>query len=773
MAQHTETKKVHLIGIGGIGMSGLARMYLSRGYSVRGTDSQESEMTETLRRLGATVFIGHDSRYVEDADLVVYSSSISEDHCERRAAVQTGIPVIHRAEALAEICRGKHTVAITGTHGKTTTTALVGMILKEADRDPSIVVGGVVNFFGGNACSGQGPEIVIEADESDSSFLKFEPDVAVITNIEDDHIDHFKTLERVEEAYRGFIGRLKPNGEWFGCGEDRRLRLMAAEPLGRSTLYGFDSSRCKFYATQIQPRRDGVRGMSFRAWQGPECLGFVHLRIIGRHNVLNALASLAVGTRLGIPFEVIRKALEKFEGVGRRFDVKYEDERFLVVDDYAHHPTEIKETLAAARELNKKRIVALFQPHRYTRTEALLDEFGKSFFAADKLIVTDIYSASEAPRPGITGDRVFETIKNAGHRDVTFVNRMNVTEFVKGQMRPGDLVIAMGAGDIYRVAGELSEFLRLESVPAIPKKVVEDAPFGDLRGKWMTSELLSKHTSLRIGGPVDFWVEPQDEGDLRRVLRACREAAWPIYLFGAGTNILAPDEGLRGVGIYLGAPYFRELRLEGEYLVARAGVPNSVFIQKAVENGFGGCEFLQGIPGSVGGSLVMNAGSHGQSIGALFEYARLIDWEGVERILAKNEIRFDYRKSDIGGGVLVEVAFSLPRRDRGLTQKKLDEYREYRARTQDLQAASAGCIFKNPINNDRSSAQLIEQARLKGRTVGQAQVSWKHANFIVNLGGATAGDVMTLINEVQHTVKREFDVELEPEVIILGERVTA
>ncbi len=746
---------VHFIGIGGIGMSGLARMYLAGGYAVQGSDVQRSANLDALECAGAKILIGHDPGHVAGADLVVYSSSISENHPERLAAKNKGARLIHRSEALAEICRGKFTIAVTGTHGKTTTTALVGMILQGAGRDPSIVVGGVVNSFGGNACFGQGPEIVIEADESDSSFLNFSPSIEVITNIEAEHMDHFGTMARVEGAYRDFIRRLPEGGEWLGCSEDPQVLKIAALGIRRAVLYGFDPERSELVATDIVECENGERGIAFKVWKKNDCLGLVKLRIIGRHNVLNALAAIGVGLKRGVSFDSIAGSLERFEGARRRFDVKYEDSKFLVVDDYAHHPTEIRQTLMAAKGLHRTRIVALFQPHRYTRTQALLAEFGESFRAADRLIVTDIYAASEKPIPGVSGENVCRAVKNAGHPNVSFVERSRITDVLLKEVRCGDLVIALGAGDIFEVATELSDRLKQELFS------------GKLRGKVLLNEPLSRHTSLKIGGPSEFWVEPEDEEDLRVALSICREHGLKITVLGSGSNVLAPDPGLKGVVIQLNSPYFRKVWEENGKLAARAGVPNTLFIQYAWERGLGGAEFLSGIPGCVGGTVAMNAGSHGQSVDALIETVSVVCFSGQRRTFKKDEIGFNYRTSGLRDCVITEARFTLPKRDPAQTQKILDEYRATRAKSQDLRHASAGCMFKNPRHGGCSSGQLIEEAGLKGRSVGRAQVSATHANFIINLGGATSGDVLALIEEVRKTVREKFSVELETEVKIL------
>ncbi|MCG3176287.1 MAG: UDP-N-acetylmuramate--L-alanine ligase [Candidatus Omnitrophica bacterium] len=750
---------VHLIGLGGIGMSGLARLYLAEGYAVQGSDVKASEILTELEWSGVTVRIGHEAGHVEGAEIVVYSSSIPPDHPERREAERRGLRVLHRSEALASFCEGRYTLAVSGTHGKTTTTSLIGSVLLEAGRDPSIVVGGLVRRFGGNARHGQGREIVIEADESDGSFVRYAPDIAVVTNIEDEHLDHYGASERIDAAFADFVGRLKPGGVWIACAEDPR----AAELMRRlpgALPYGWGPLDKGYGAQNIVECPDGRRGSRFEVYEHGRRLGAVSLRLMGRHNVLNALAAVAAGRHLGLKWPVIRKGLEAYEGAGRRFDVKYEDDRFLVVDDYAHHPTEIARTLEAARSLKRKRIVALFQPHRYSRTEALLQDFARCFGAADKLFITDIYAASESPRPGVTGGKVCDLARDNGHQDATFVGRDRIAEVVRQELRPGDLVISLGAGDISQVATQLSEHLRGGSEG-------RRQPLPGVRGRVLLNEPLSKHTTLKIGGPAQYWVEPEDEEDLTRALKIAARRKLPVHVFGAGSNLLAPDAGLKGICVHLGSRYFKEMRQEDGCVIARSGVPNPLFIQYVVESGFGGCEFLSGIPGNVGGAIAMNAGSHQQSVDARLVRVRVMERDGSARWMERHEVPFAYRYSGLGERIVLEGVFRFEPQDRAAVQRRLDEYRDHRQRTQDLRHPSAGCMFKNPKAAGCSSGKLIEDAGLKGRRIGDAEVSDKHANFIINRGGAKAEDVIALIREVRSTVQRKFGIELETEVRIL------
>lgn len=750
--------RVHFIGLGGIGMSGIARLHLEAGDRVQGSDIKKGPILEDLERRGAKVFIGHDGAHVAGADLVVYSTAVPGTHPERVEAMRRGIRVVHRAEALEAFCRGKATLAVAGTHGKTTTTALLAMMLVEAGRDPSVVVGGWVEDLGGNAVAGKGREIVIEADESDSSFLRFSPDVAVVTNIEPEHLDHFGSARRMEKAFEDFIGRVKPGGRWFGCAEDTGVRALA-EKTRSGILYGFGRRAAGPWAENVVECPQGKRGVSFDVWDGPEKLGGVSMRLVGRHNVLNALGAIGAARTLGVEFSRIASALARFGGTGRRFDVKFEDPEYLVVDDYAHHPTEIEKTLAAARGLHKNRIVALFQPHRYSRTELLMKDFAGCFSGADKLILTDIYAASEAPRRDVSGRKLFETVRMAGHPDVSFAGREELADAARAQLKPGDLVLVMGAGDITQVAAQLSECLR------------RNGSFGELfaglKGRVLREEPLSKHTTLRIGGPAEFWVEPADEEDLRQALSTAARHGLRVNVLGAGSNVLAADEGVRGVVIHLGSPYFKQVSVEGDSLRARTGVPNTLFIQTALEAGFGGFEFLSGIPGNIGGALAMNAGSHGRSIAPYVESVRTMDPAGTAHERSQPELAFSYRHCGLKNEIFLEARLRFPRVPRGEVQKVLDGYRDHRMSTQDLQHPSAGCLFKNPVTPGCSAGRLIDEAGLKGLTVGGVQVSPKHANFIVNLGGARAVDVLQVIDTVRRAVRAKHGVELETEVKVL------
>jgi UDP-N-acetylmuramate--alanine ligase len=444
-------RRLHFVGAGGVGMSGLAEiLLLSTPLEISGCDKERSENTERLTALGAKIAYGHDAAHVEQADLLVISSAIAEGSPEVAAARRRGIPVIRRAEMLAEIMRLKQGIAVAGTHGKTTTTSLTGMILTEAGFDPTIVVGGRVRILGTNARLGKGDFLVAEADEYDRSFLELTPVVAVVTNIEADHLDTYRDLADILEAFAIFANRVPFYGAVVACLDDPGVREILPRVKRRVVTYG-ESPEAALRAGEIRLEASGT---TFEVWEGNTwSLGSVRLPLPGRHNVLNALAAIAVGRELSIPFPTIARALKDFTGVIRRFETKGERGGVLVLDDYAHHPTEIAATLAAARQVHPgRRLVALFQPHLYSRTRDFAEAFGRALLACDLAIVTDVYPSREKPIPGVTGEVVALAARHAGHANVLYVpDKTRVAGELERVLKSGDLLLTMGAGDVVRL----------------------------------------------------------------------------------------------------------------------------------------------------------------------------------------------------------------------------------------------------------------------------------------------------------------------------------
>lgn len=451
-------RRVHFVGIGGIGMSGIAEVLLGLGLEVTGSDLRESDTVERLRERGATVYLGHRAGNTEGADVVVMSSAVTVENDEIRAARQAGIPVIPRAEMLAELMRLKHGIAIAGSHGKTTTTSLVAAILNHAGIDPTVVIGGKVNQLGSGARLGQGEYLVAEADESDGSFLRLTPTLAAVTNLDLEHVDYWSGgVPQLQQAFADFLNRLPFYGLAVLCIDDDNVQSLLPKVVRRFVSYG-RSTQAEYRAVHIVPEGTGSR---FEVMVRGELRGEVKLRLVGEHNVLNALAAIAIAEEIGIAFSVIAEALSQFAGVQRRFTLRGEANGVLVVDDYGHHPTEIRATLAGARRAYPgRRIVVLFQPHRYSRTAGLLDEFGRAFNDADVVRVSDVYAAGEAPIEGAHAADVAASIASHGHRDARAAGTLpEAIEEVKSQLSPGDVVLTLGAGDVTRAGAALLESL--------------------------------------------------------------------------------------------------------------------------------------------------------------------------------------------------------------------------------------------------------------------------------------------------------------------------
>jgi UDP-N-acetylmuramate--alanine ligase len=445
--------RIHFVGIGGVGMSGLAEILLSYPLTISGCDTADSEITRRLSSLGVRVHRGHDPAHLGEADLLVITSAVSEENEEVRGARARGIPVIRRAEMLAEVMRLKQGIAVAGTHGKTTTTSMIGAILTAAGFDPTILVGGRAHYLGTNARLGRGEWLVAEADEFDRSFLELTPVLAVITNVEEDHLDCYRDLSDIMQAFTAFANRVPFYGAIFVCQDDPHASELLPRLSRRAVTYG-ESPQASLKGKGVSLEATGTRFLV--TGDDDRFAGEIFLPLPGRHNVLNALASLAVSRELSIPFDTAAAALARFDGVARRFEKKGEREGVLVVDDYAHHPTEITATLSAARQVHPdRRLVALFQPHLYSRTRDFARQFGKALNAADVALVTEIYPSRESPIPGISGRSVVEAAIAHGHRNAVFLpRREDVPAALAEMLRPGDLLLTMGAGDVYRFGEE-------------------------------------------------------------------------------------------------------------------------------------------------------------------------------------------------------------------------------------------------------------------------------------------------------------------------------
>ncbi len=450
---YKKNQVIHFVGIGGVGMSGIAEVLHNLGYKVQGSDISKNANVERLENSGIKIFIGHSADNVKDAHIVVKSSAIKDNNPEIKEAYNRGIPVIPRAEMLAELMRMKYSIAVAGSHGKTTTTSMIGTILNYANLDPTIVIGGKLDSLGSNAKLGKGEFLVAEADESDGSFLLLSPTIAVITNIDEEHLDHYKGgIEEIKNTFIQFVKKIPFYGVAVLCLDHPNIQDILPSIDKRIVTYGF-LSQCDVRGDNIEVKEFNS---SFDVYIKDEFQGRITIKMPGIHNVSNALAAIAVAYELEIPFEVIKEALNDFKGVNRRFYLKGNYNGAMIIDDYGHHPEEIKATLKSVKEAFNKNVIVVFQPHRYSRTKALLNNFATAFYNADKLIVTEIYPAGEEKIEGINGKVLYDKIKEFGHKDVVFIDDFNdIVEYLKNNIDENSIVITLGAGDIWKIGERL------------------------------------------------------------------------------------------------------------------------------------------------------------------------------------------------------------------------------------------------------------------------------------------------------------------------------
>src|SRR5216110_402718 len=748
-----EHHRIHLVGVAGSGMSGFAALLLQLGHEVRGSDKVSTVETDRLQRVGLRFHQQHRAEDASDAVLIVFSSAIRSDNPILVSARDSGKPLIRRAEALAAIMRAKCGIVIAGMHGKTTTSAMVAHVLREGGLHPSHYVGAEIPILGTNAhWDPRGEHFVAEGDESDGTLRCFHPKHALILNIEEEHLDFYPDLAAIEKVFAQLIEQT--SGTIFYNADDASAARLCANH-DAAISYGFSES-ADYRGANVELRDFASLFCVYRRGQQ---LGEAVLNVPGRHNVENAVGVIALGTELGIPFEKIAVSLGKFQHARRRFEIKYESDRFLLVDDYAHHPTEIRATLKTARSIGRKRVLTMFQPHRYSRTKALRCEFGCAFDDADHVVVTDVYPASEAPIPGISGETIADEIARHGHRGVSYQPRLEwVHRDIGNMLDSGDLILSMGAGNIHEQLSILAADLVIaEKLKAI---VGEE---GDVR----LYEPLSKHTTLRVGGPAQFWVEPRNENAFAELIRFCRSENLPLFVIGRGSNLLVRDGGIRGVVVHPRGGDFDKIEVDGNEITAGVGAKLKHVAYAGRDAGIGGLEWMEGIPGEVGGALRMNAGAMGAETFEHVVSVRVLDAEGNAHVMTPSEMEVHYRHVPT-----LEKKYAVSAVFRGVPSgkdeivRKLEESQHKRKTTQPA-ASSAGCIFKNP--DSIPAGKLVDELGLKNSRVGNARVSEVHGNFIVNDGGATAADMLQLIENIKSVARAKRGIELEKEVEIVGD----
>jgi len=766
-------RTLHFIGIGGSGMSGLARLCIALGHRVTGSDLVANGVVARLRELGSLVHEGHRAENIGSADLVVYSSAVKRDNPELVEAARMHVPATRRAHLLSALMKGRTGVAISGMHGKTTTSSMIAHALRANDCQPSYCIGAHIPVLGGSAENGSGPHFVAEVDESDGTLIAFKPAFAIMTNIEEEHLDFFVDLQAIIDTFMQFAGSATHG--IFYCADDKHATRVATalrKKDGPSIIsYGFNP-KADYRIANLQ--RSGFTS-TFEIVHHDQRLGHISLAIPGEQNVVNACGAAAVALTLGLKFGQVAAALATFTGAARRFERKYEGDNILVIDDYAHHPTEIKATINAARGLGRQRVIAAFQPHRYTRTKFLKEQFATSFGNVDELFLADIYAASEPPIEGIDGRSLFKAIQSAGQHNVRFeADLKKLALRLYETVRPGDVVLTMGAGDIYKVALHLVAMLHDGPWKAsAPMPEQEESIHEEFKRELSNKSVVTRNapmaklTTLRVGGNAQFYIEPANEADLGAALRICQRQSIPFFLIGRGSNLLIKDTGIRGAVIKLAAEEFVKIDIDGELVHCGAGARLKEVVNLCKQHELAGLEFLEGIPGSVGGALRMNAGAMGQWMFEVVQRVRFMDFSGNVQERPASEVHVEYR-----GCPLFRDHIALAATLKGVHSSKeqianrLKAFAEKRWSSQPPQP-SAGCIFKNP--KEIPAGKLIDELGLKGTKVGKAKVSDVHGNFIVNEGGATASDVLKLIELVKTKALKERGIKLETEVIILGD----
>ena len=774
-------RRLHFIGIGGAGMSGLAVVCAGLGATVTGSDRSESSYMERLRAAGLEPTIGHDAANLPDGAEVVVSTAIAAENPELALARERGLTVIHRGELLAELCAEKRLIAIAGTHGKTTTTSMAVWALRGLGEDPAFFVGGEVPGLGpdgapANAGWGTGEWVVAEADESDGSFLRLDPEVAVITNVEMDHHSKWGSLEPLIEAFTGFAAK-------------SRVAVLPAPTREGGAVEEVRGALGGAFAAASRDAR-GSLSCGDRVFARGAGAGGARPRGAGAHNVLNARAALAALGAAGFDLDGAAAALADFRGVRRRLEVKGERGGVRIYDDYAHHPTEVRAALSALRELEPARLVAVFQPHLYSRTKVFAPQFGAALALADEIAVLDVYPAREepvGPLAGVSGLDVARAAADSGHgKPVAWLPTAAKAEASsptaskpsprldpghhrrRRHLQAGRVPPAGDAGDPERTS---PQFVREGSPsPAVrfPPRIPDDpAPPAGVERDYPLARL----TTVRTGGPADFFARPESPDDLVALLAWAKEMGVQVGVIGSGSNLLVADDGFRGLAMKL-AGALTEVEHDGTRLLCGGGARLPSAAAKAAGWGLSGLEFGINIPGTAGGAVRMNANAYGGQLAEVLEWVE-VSTADRDRAARPRTLGFVYRNSNLAEGEVVSRAsFALTPGDPDEIRATLASMRGRRREAQPSGIKTFGSTFKNPDDEraeGRSAGQLLEAAGCRGLRHGGARFSEKHANFVENMGEATTADVLALMAEGRGRVQERFGIELEPEVQVLGD----
>jgi len=754
--------RIHAIGACGMGLGPLAVYLASAGFEVSAEDDAEHEaMRAQLDRAGV-----RGSALPDKADLVVRSSAVGMDHPSVRRAVERGIPVARRGELLAEVVKGRRLVAVCGSHGKTTTTAMLVVALRRAGFPAGHILGGLLADGSAPGGVGEGDWVVAELDESDGTIAGFAPEITVVVNLDWDHPDQYPQVQDLVTAFAELIRRTRGS-----------VLVSDTCPISaRLAPAGLTFGRSGRYRARLAEETAG--GMVLRL--GGEFPPLeIAVQATGEFNAANATAALAAAQLMGA--NLTPGLLGDFPGVLRRQTRLSTADRLTVLEDYAHHPSEIRALLASLRAQladsgNEGRLIVVFQPHRYSRTAQFKAEFAGALASADRLHLLDVYGAGESPQTGGTTADIYAELKRQGMGPaVSYLPGGDHLLFaaLDAEVRPGDWVAFVGAGDIDRkarawLAQRSADHPAGDPAAAWDSYVAAVRPHLASESRLTREEPLGTRTTMRVGGAARVYAEPANREDLARLWREARSRGLPIFLLGRGSNLIIPDTGVEGVVVALHRPSWStfEVQEDGRVRVG-AGLRLKQLCGFAASAGLTGFEFLEGIPGTVGGALRMNAGAMGGWMFDRVEQVEVLTAEGEYRLLPREALHVDYRfcrelRGSVAVGAVLKSGQSAAPTE---INQQVDVYRRKRQESQPREP-SAGCIFKNPPGH--SAGRLIDEAGLKGTRVGGAEVSAVHANFIVNRGGATAADVIALMRRVREQVWQARGVELEPEVLLLG-----
>jgi UDP-N-acetylmuramate--alanine ligase len=765
-------RTVHFIGIGGTGMSAIAIFLLEKGYKVSGSDMNPSPYFDLVLAKGANALIGHHPELAVQADVIVRSSAIRDDDPEVLAGKEAGIPVLKRKDFLSEIAADKHTLAVAGTHGKTTTTAMLIEALAILGQDPGFILGSEIKSLGTNAHAGKGAFFVIEADEYDYMFLGLDPQISIITNIEYDHPDCFATPEIYEQAFADFLKKTKPGGIALVCNEDPGAKhLIENNTFEDLTIltYGFDET-CDYTALFLDPALNSNEFILTSKRGGiPQLSGPFTPNLPGKHNALNAAAMLACLHLIGINPQAARDAVASFSGTERRWDAVYEKNGITIINDYGHHPTQLSLTLEAARQAHpESKIWAVWEPHTFSRTQRLQSDYIEALKLADHALIMQIYAARETDE-GYTPQVIVEALEDG--KAIYQPDQDEAAEWLFKQSNKNDVFIVFSAGKGPQLSSKLQQLFEKntmeQNMPNLPMRKLE-ALFGS---KLLSGELLKEYTTIKAGGPAAGLMIINTTDELRHAVSTLWALDVPFKLLGSGSNLLISDKGYPGI-VLINRCNKVEVQADQDppLVYAETGANLGTMSQMASRAGVGGLEWCNSIPGTVGGAVYGNAGAHGSDVEATLLKAQVITKDEGEQWLDANGMGYQYRSSKFKREgttvVILSATFHGERVDPEESLKKLEEFTAKRAKTQP-KGPSFGSTFKNPKGD--FAGRLLEEVGMKGVISGNAQVSERHANFILNDGTATAQDIYNLIRMGQKRVKERFDVDLFTEIEILGD----